>query len=362
MAQPLQWSGDIRYRAVRSKERSDDERILQQLRARLGLRAEVNENMQAVVRLATATSGISANQTLGDSADPGMARRPFGIDLAYIEAKVFSERGSLWIGRAANPFWAPAKVQTIFDSDLAFEGAAFKWEQKWSRSFAFANLGGFIISENYTAPEDNVDTGLVGGDAGYGLKDANWSWITHLGNYYFLNVQNHLISRAGKDAKIDSYSVNPNERFRGNTVYVNDPLLPAAQRKYFYKRQFVLLELGTEWKQKISGIEYTLYAEAVRNGASSKEGNAYEVGIALNFGKLTVGYARIRKEADSVLGAFSDSDANGGGTGNDGGRALVNFSLGKNASLQVTQFNAQRGIDVLKRDFSMTHVDFLAAF
>jgi hypothetical protein len=358
----LNWSGDIRYRLARSKEDVSDDRNYQQLRVRLGLRADVNETTQAVIRLATATSAISANQTLGDSSDPGMARRPFGIDVAYIDFKIPEALSNVWIGRTANPFWAPAKVQTLFDSDLAFEGLAIKFEPKWKGLEGFANLGGFIISENYTAPEDNVDTGLVGGDIGLILKEDAWSWTTHFGNYHYLNVKNHVITRVEKSAKVDSYSKNPNERFRGNTVYVNDPSLPTADKKYFYANEYILFEVGSEWKHKLGGFEYTLYLDAVKNDAASKEGQALEAGATLNWHRFSAGYAHIKKEADSMIGSFTDSDTNGGGTGHRGDRAFINLTLNKNTSLQVTYFRAKRGIDVVARDFEMTHVDLLASF
>lgn len=358
----LNWSGDLRYRMAKSKEGDDDERTAQQLRVRLGLKADVNETTQAIIRLATATSAISANQTLGDSAEPGMARRPFGIDQAYIDFRFLKNQGAFWIGRTANPFWAPAKVQTLFDTDLAFEGLAIKLEPKFGFGGAFLNLGGFIISENYTAPNDNVDTGLVGGDAGVVIKNEDWSFTGHFGNYYYLNIKNRIITKVEKDAKIDAFSSNPNERFRGNTVYVNDPLALAADRKYFYAYQYILLEAGAEWKHKLQDFEYTLYIDAVNNDARRKEGHALEYGLNGKWRWLTLGYARIKKEADSMLSSFTESDTNGGGTGNKGDRIFANFAFNKNASLQITQFTARRGIDVVSRKFAMTHVDLQVSF
>jgi hypothetical protein len=358
----LNWSGDVRYRLATSKEDINDDRKYQQLRVRLGLRADVNDTTQAVLRLATATSAISTNQTLGDASDPGMARRPFGIDVAYIDFKIPEVQCDIWVGRTMNPFWAPAKVQTLFDSDLAFEGLAIKFEPKWKGWEGFVNLGGFIVSENYTAPEDNVDTGLVGGDAGLVLKGDDWLWTAHFGNYHYLNVKNHVITRIEKSAKIDSFSKNPNERFRGNTVYVNDPLLPAADRKYFYANEYVLLELGSEWKAKLGDFEYTLYFDAVKNDAAPKEGQALEAGATVKWRRLGVGYARIKKEADSMIGSFTDSDTNGGGTGHRGDRALVNVTLNKNTSFQLTYFKAKRGMDVVARNFEMSHADLMVSF
>lgn len=356
----LNWSGDIRYRLARSKEGVNDARVYRQLRVRLGVRAEVNETTQAVVRLATATSAISANQTLGDANDPGMARRPFGLDVAYMDFNIPEIQSHVWLGRVANPFWAPAKVQTLFDADLAFEGLAIKFKPEWRG--LFANLGGFIVSENYTAPDDGVDTGLVGGELGIAWKRSDRSWTTRFGNYYYLNVKNQAITRMEKSAKIDSYSKNPNERFRGNTVYVNDSSLPAVDRKYFYANEYILLELGSEWKHKLGEFEYTLYVDAVKNDAVRKAAHALEAGAALKWRRLSVGYAHVKKEADSMIGSLTDSDTNGGGTANQGHRAHVNMAFNKNTSIQITYFKAKRGIDVIARNFEMTHADVLVSF
>src|SRR5690606_8569055 len=120
----LKWSGDIRYRAVNSKESVHDSRFYQQFRLRLGFSADVNDSLKARARLATGSSAISTNQALGDKSNPGMPRRNFGVDHAYMESS-FGGAGSFWIGRTPNPFWSPNKNQTLYDGDLSFEGLAF---------------------------------------------------------------------------------------------------------------------------------------------------------------------------------------------------------------------------------------------
>lgn len=352
-----EWNGDIRYRLASFKESVDDQRKYQQLRVRLGIRADVNEKVQAVIRLATASSAISSNQTVGDSSDPGSARRGFGLDLAYIDARPW-EDVFLWAGRTANPFWSPAKVQTLFDSDLAFEGIAAKYDPKTG---FFANLGSFMISENFSAPQDSVDTAHVGADAGAKLKFGNSSLGFHLGNHYFFNIQNANITRMDKDAKVDPYSY-PFDRYKGNTVWVNDPLLPADQRKYFFQTEFVLLQAGVEWKQTFGKFEYTLFGEAIRNDKVGRLGRAWEYGGIVKFAWFTAGYAWIIKESDSVVGAFTDSDSNGGGTDGEGKRASIGFQLAKNAALNATYYFGQRGVDTVKRDFTSTQVDLVVNF
>jgi hypothetical protein len=343
---------------ARLKEDIDEERKYQQLRVRLGLRADVNESVQAVIRLASASSAISTNQTMGDSSDPGGARRSFGLDVSYIDWRL-ADSFYAWAGRTANPFWSPAKVQTLFDSDLAFEGIALKLDPKTG---FFASAGGFMISENYVAPSDSVDTGQFGAEVGARFKFGGNSTLTfHAGNHYFLNVRDSNITRMDKDAKIDPYSY-PFDRYRGNTLRVNDPLLPLDQRKYFFASEFVLLQAGAEWKQAFGPIEYTLFGEAIENNKTVTRDKALEYGGIFKWKWLSATYAEIVKEPDSVLGAFTDSDSNGGGTDNEGRRIAIGIQFGKNAYFNTAHYFGSRGVDSVKRDFSSTHMDLAVGF
>lgn len=355
----LEWSGDLRYRMAQSKESIDDERPYQQLRARLGLKADVNQDTRAILRLATGTSAISTNQTLGDAKDPGMSRRSFGIDLAYIDMGWMTGFRT-WLGRTANPFWSPGKSQIMFDSDLAFEGVALKWDRPVESVNAFVNIGGFMISENYSAPGDVVDTALVGGDLGAKF-DFYGSWTAHLGSYHYLNIQGRPITSVDKDAKIDAYSY-PYDRYRGNTVFPNDPLLPAESRKYFFQNPFVLHEIGLEWKKKFEPIEITLFYDRVQNDQVSNFNTADEYGLSLKWRRFNLGYAQSKKESDSVVASFTDSDMNGGGTDNKGSRWNVGYQMSANAQVAITEYKATRGLDSVARDYAATQLDLLVSF
>ncbi|MFN7727933.1 MAG: putative porin [Bdellovibrio sp.] len=356
----LEWGGDLRYRLARSQENVDQDRNFQQLRVRLGLRADVNPETQVHLRLATGTSSISTNQTLGDSKDPGMARRSFGLDLAFIDWN-FMKGGRLWLGRAANPFWSPAKAQTLFDGDLAFEGLAFKWEPKWSSSSAFVNSGAFMISENYAAPDDVVDTGLAGFEVGYSHKTPVGTITGRVGSYYYLNIQDKQINVLEKDGKVDAYSY-PLDRYRGNTVYPNDPLLPPDQRKYYFQNKYVLSSLGVEWKHKFGSSEATAFYEMVKNTEISDQNTATELGLNLKWGRTSLGFAMVEKQTDSVVGAFTDSDTNGGGTDNKGTRLSLSYQLSDNSQVGYNQYQAKRGVNSTERDFRSSQLDFIASF
>lgn len=346
----LSWSGDLRYRLAEAKEKSDDRRLYQQLRARLGLKAEVNESVQAIFRLATATSAISSNQTLGDSSNPGMTRRSFGLDWAYLDWK-FLSAGKFWAGRTANPFWSPAKTQLVFDSDLAFEGLALKWEPKWSHSGAFANLGGFVVAENYSAPNDAIDTGLIGAEVGYNLQTLT----LHIANYHFLNIVDRQITTIESSAKVDSYS-QPFDRYRGNTVYLNGP------GKYHFSHQYVLWQGGVEFKFDVGPVQLVTFYDYVLNEKVGRQREGRELGVSAKLQRWSLAVARVEKDADAVVGAFTDSDTNGGGTDNQGWRYQLGILAGPNTSFALTHYDAKRGVGAVERDYRATHADLVVSF
>ncbi len=357
---PFEWSGDIRYRMAQTKEAIDEERKFQQLRVRLGLKAEVNPATKAIIRMATATSAISTNQTLGDSSSPGMARRSFGLDLAYVDW-AFHDFGHVWAGRIANPFWSPVKVQTLFDADIAFEGIAAKFEPQWEDGGAFLNLGAFMIAEIYTKPDDVVDTGLAAADLGLRMKHGEFSWTVHAGTYHFLNIQNKPIGRVEASSDVDQYST-PFDRHRGNTVYAPNPTATPTSQRYLFKNQYTLANLGAEARQKVGSGEVGGFFEYIRNYSIGSQATALEAGILGKTGGLTLSIARVQKEADSVVGAFTDSDSNGGGTDNEGYRLQIAYQISKNATFTGSQFEAERGVDTVKRDYRGTQLDFSVSF
>lgn len=355
---PLNWSGDLRYRLAQSQESVDQPRPYQQLRARLGFTTEVSANVMARLRLATASSAISTNQTLGDSKDPGFARRSFGVDLAAMEWQALPEL-NLQAGRIANPFWSPNKAQIVYDSDLAFEGLALKATKNFEGLRIFSNLGGFIISENYDSStrSDVVDTGILGLQVGALYKLDDWQLTVHLATQQFINIQDAIITSLDKGASYDLYS-SPFDRYRGNRIYSFDP----SSKKYYMESKFTLEELGFELKTKWDPLELLLFADYVKNSGSSRENTASEYGASLRWERSTLGYARIRKESDSVVGAFTDSDAGGGGTDNDGDRLSYSYQLSKNSQFALNHFKATRGIDSVPRDYSLTQLDFMLQF
>lgn len=348
----LHWAGDLRYRGSKYQDGGLDDHFFQQLRFRLGFKKEINENAQVITRLETATGAISGNQKLGDSSDPGMARRSFGIDQAYVDYKFF-DQGSAWLGRTANPFWSPNGSQLVFDADLAFEGLALRWTPTWSTSHVFVNLTGFMISENYAGTSDDTDTALVAAEAGYSFKPEGWNWTTHVASYQYLNIEGKTISTAAKSAGVDSQS-NP-ATYLGNSV-INDGT------NYRFAHQYELVEFGTQLTRAMGCGDYGVYFDGVQNTKVGKFNLGFEAGLTGKWNKTSVTLAYVLKQKDAVVAAFTDSDTSGGGTDNRGYKLAVSTEVAKNTTLALTAFSAERSMDSTKRAFSGGLLDAMFNF
>lgn len=353
-----EWSGDLRYRLVQAREAEDEARPYQQLRARLQVKAEVNPELRALLRLATASSAISTNQTLGDANDPGFARRSFGLDLAAMQwtaAKGLTISG----GRVPNPYFSAGRNQLIFDSDLAFEGVSAQYR---TGGF-FVNAGAFIIAENYDSAtrSDVVDVGIPGFQLGYTHDFGGVQATLHYANQNFVNIQDLPITSLDKGARYDIYSI-PFDRYRGNSIYTLFPGDPPATRKYQMSNKYVLDVVGAELKTRLAFLEVSLFADLVQNREVADNGSGHEIGLGLKWERTTLGFGLIRKEADAVVGAFTDSDANGGGADGAGRRVTLGYQFSDHSAFAVNQYQARRGISSTERDYSLTQVDFMMNF
>ncbi len=355
----LFWSGDLRYRIAQEKEDIDDLRTFQQLRARLGFKAQLDDELAVRLRLATGTSAISGNQTLGDSKDPGMARRSFGLDLAFIDWQ-FDESAEVWAGRFSNPFWSPNQGQLVFSSELAFEGLALKAQSDLPLGQKiFFNLGGSIVSENYdtASKQDVVDTGILGAQITYFLPTDWGNGSIHYGYFSFLNIQDKLITSISKDAQVDSYSV-PYDRYRGNIVYRPDPV----KAEYFFQDQFVLEEIGAEWAFISDSFSATVFFDSVVNKKADDLKNGSEYGLSLKYERTSLSYKIVEKQAESAVGAFTDAYSNGGGTDNKGTCFSLGYQLSKNSFVNLSQFQATRGLNSVQRKYSASYIDMNVVF
>lgn len=112
-----------------------------QLRARLGVKAEITDWISADFRIATGNgrSPVSTNQTLGAN---GTSNYSLWLDRASIRLKP-TQDVTVDVGRFANPFWTS---DLLFDSDLNFDGISVSGGGAITEGVTlFGTLGAFPV-------------------------------------------------------------------------------------------------------------------------------------------------------------------------------------------------------------------------
>jgi hypothetical protein len=341
-----------------------DRKNLWRVRARLGVLADISENTQAGIRLATGNDDgpVSATQTLGG----GLSKKDIWLDHAWLSYRVED-----WLkvtgGRFANPYWS---TETLFSNDLAFEGLAFNFnhapgQSDWSW---FATLG--MTPLEYSSDDfpsrsqvkaESDDKWLNGLQLGASWKFSDDNELRAALAYYQFRDISGFVSQpcalyAGADA-CSSDGARPAFMQKGNTLMLLrdialDPLDPANTPMPQYvglASEFDVLDMNLRWDSRIAeGLDLRLEADYLRNMAydENQMWSRAQGGIINNFGgaggtgrenfesgdtayqlqatlgdldpkergdwNMQIGYRRI--EPDALPDAYNDSDFHLGGT------------------------------------------------
>jgi len=329
-AEKVKISGDLRYRHERIDEeqtgsgvRWKDGRDRNRIRARLMIEAIVNDDWGLAFRLASGSADpVSTNQTMEDS----FSSKDLWLDLAYFDWHPQSLKGTnVFGGKIKNPFYKVGGNQLIWDSDLNPEGIAAKFTIPLTdKTDLHINGGGFWVDEN----SSGVDTSLWGLQ-GYVKHPVGKSDYVLGGVSYFDygNIQGR------GDLKSTWSSSNS---FYGNTTSSGN-----------FASDYDIFEAFAEYGTKIMGLPFTVHGNWAKNlVASSSKDTAWLIGgkfnKAKNPGSWEVGYNYRELEADSVLGAFTDSDFIGGGTDGKGHQFGFTYQLAKNLQACATYFHNEK--------------------
>lgn len=346
-AQKMKLYGDFRYRYEMIDEEGSDNRNRNRIRARLGLTAKINEDIDAGFRLATsenwgdddAGDPVSTNQTLDDA----FSKKSIWLDLAYFDWHPAASKGLHVIGgKMENPFYRVGGNQLIWDSDLTPEGIAVQYPWALSESDElFFNGGGFYVDE----VKSGADTSLFGGQAGLKHTFADKSYVLGgVSQYCFGNIQGH-----------EAFTTdNGSNKFFGNSssggLYTND---------------YDLTEFFGEYGFTLGAKPAAMFANYVQNNsADSGEDTGWLIGTKYGKckdpGSWELSYDCRDLEADAVIGAFSDSDFIGGGTNGRGHRVGTVYQLAKNTQAGLSYFLNEKGAD--SHDYNRLQLDLMFKF
>lgn len=362
-----------------------------QLRARLGLRAQIANWVSADIRLATGSdrSPVSTNQTLGGG---GSSNYEFWLDRASIRLTPVAGV-ALDFGRFDNPFWTS---DLLYDNDLNFDGVAVSGTHALGETFSLFGAAGafpvFNTSLNFGSrnafefgggPYPSKDKYLFAAQAGVEFRAAENLRARIAGGYFHYDgVQGEFGSPCRWDQDVcDTDATRPAFQQHGNTMFAirNVSEDPAAapgtspEVQYFgLASRFRVLNVRGQLEYSLSdrlgvrfdgdfvknlGFDRAAIAPLAQNNFASiigTTGGQYDGGdtgwqARLTVGNLGLGFgdgawtaqrgdwsahiAYRHLESDAVIDGFADSDFGLGGTNVKGWIAGANYGIARNTIL-----------------------------
>ena len=281
-------------------------------RLRFAFDKKITDQLHAGFRLVSGGGdATSTNQTFTD----GFEGKGIWIDRAYVAYK--GSIGAIGAGKFANPF---VSTNMVWDSDVNPEGL---YETFTVGKKGFITLAQMMVKENKSSHDVNLLA------AQFGLKTKTWNLALA---YYDYN-----------DIEDAGLSLN------GNNGYVED---------------FNLLDLIISYKWKISNTPISIKLNMVKNigedvedGIESKDtGMAIflKLGQAKSPGTWEVGLKYAHIEANSVVGAFNDSDF--GFSDKKGFVVSAKYQSSKHISWKGAYFDIE-SIDAVDKGFARIHLD-----
>jgi len=326
MAKALDWasrikiSGDMRVRQEFVDNEADGKKNRQRIRARLALKAKVNDEVEAGVRLVTAGGRTSTNQSLGDGAKgtDGFKGKAAYFDRAYIKWKpAFAKGASLTAGKFKMPWFRVS--DNLWDGDVNPEGLALAYSNKAGPVKLTAQGGYYILSDN--GDEGNTYS-----------EDMN---MYHAGLSGAMKFNDAVKASLGFNA----FLVNDGN---GSTTNINR-LAGDHKNGNNTTSSFKIYEVAGKVDIKTGILPVKLYGNYVVNAGDTfkkavdtdrdSQDTAWLVGIGTKWNKFKLDYNYRDTQRDAVMDTFNDSDFNRGGTAARGHKVKLSYKLSKNFSI-----------------------------
>lgn len=300
--------GDFRYRHDYIDVEGLSIRNRHRVRARIGAVANLREDVQAGIQLASGpASPRTTSQTLGNAA----STKDIGLDLAYVTWQSPIAGLAFTGGKFKNPFYRPAPL--VWDSDVNPEGIAVHY----GHGDLFATAMAFWTVER----SSRDDSFMVGGQLGWRHAfDGGPEVLLGTSVYEYTEIK-------GETPLFDG---NP----RGNSV-------DAAGNYLFGFRQvevFGEVDLGNV------GVPLSLFGQYVKNTEAGALDRAFALGVRGSpLERLELAYTYRDVDADAVLGIFTDSDFGVGSTDVSGHTFESSIDITDGVALKLTYFKSETG-------------------
>lgn len=309
----IKMNADLRYRFESIDVEGAPDRLRNRVRARVGIKADINENTLLGFELASGSDDpVSTNQTLGDN----FSSKGVNIDQAYVRFRPTGQDLDIYAGKFKNTLQRVGGNGLIWDGDLRPEGFGVKYGQ----GNLFINGLGTWIDES----ESGNDVLLLGAQAGISVPAfESAKLIAGLGYYEYTGFDSPT------DASADADNVSGN-RLTADGRYVSD---------------FELIEGFAELKLPSNFGKATIYADYVQNLGAKDNDTGYVFGTKLKVSDWSLGWAYQDIEADAVYAVLTDSDFGGGGTDAKGHKFSTSYAFNKKVKVGGTLFLNDRNVD-----------------
>lgn len=313
--QTIQLSGDFRYRheLIDAENNGIDQtgRTRQRIRLRINLDAQVNQQADIHVRIASGSSDpISANQTLDDA----FSSKNIWLDRAYFDWHPdWLNSVHMLGGKMANPFRRVGGNQLIWDDSLNPEGLAANYNLDLTENDSLNIVGGAFWADEVSAGSDTM-LWAVQADLRHNFAPDTYL-LGGVSYYNYGNILHHNTLFDTTDSAGNS-TVNIN----GANVYACD---------------FDLVECYAQLTTPVFDIPFSVFGNIVTNPAApSATDTAYLLGFTVNQakqpGSWQFGYNFRELQADAVVGAFSEASFIGGGTNGRGHVFCFKYQIAQN--------------------------------
>ena len=329
----IKFSGDFRYRheSIDDNTADNTKRNRNRIRLRYGFTTKVNDEWDAIVRLATGDNNgpTSTNQTLGNSSasDDGFSSKEVWLDMAYTHWHPdWNNDFNMYFGKMKNPFYAVGKHQLIWDGDVTPEGIAASYNMEIDTSTtATINAAGFWMAER----SSDADSGLFGAQGLIKHILNNGNHVLAGASYYDIgNISQRLLNSSGSTPTTSSNTADAD----GNYMYDYD-----------------MFEAFAEYGFKAGDMPVNLFSSFIENTAAQTEDKGYVLGLTLNKtkapGSWQFDYKYQDLEADASLAALNDGDFIGGKTNGKGSIFSYKYQLAKNLQAALTYYDNEQGAD-----------------
>ena len=356
-ADKIELKGDIRGRFEHVEVDDETSKSRMRGRARVGMYADVNDQMRAGIRIATGSdeSPTSTNQSIEDFGN----KREIWLDLVYMAYEPSAiEELDIVFGKMKKPWEAVSDL--MYDGDLNPEGLNANYATEGPIEFT-ANLGFFLWQDSVNSdPETDVTMGAGQLAAKTDLSEKI-SLSIGANAFIYNNIEDAEIPVSESDS--GTTTITDDAGTEQNVQVVKSKTLSKGNSEddegtwaYGYE----LIEGFAKLDIKNDILPLKLYADYIVNIASDVEDDtAVLFGVGTKYKKLSFDYNYRDIDTDAVVGLLADGDFSGGGAGGSGHKFKAKYGLLDNCTAGITYFLTE---DYKERDVNTLHVDLVVKF